>query len=324
VDAWHSYSRGRHFWNSRGADNLRKSVSYFDSAIARDPGFARAHAARAIAYALLPEYTDEAPPNASDLTYSAADRALALDPNIAEAYTAIGLASLHDWKYSDAEAAYKKAIQLDPRYATAHQWYGELLYHTGRIDEAIASIRTSGEIDLLSPIHPAALGYALYLKQDYAEALAVVRKGIEIAPTLGLHHSIVGNILMMMGKHREALGSLRTAARLEPELAFRQGYLAHALARSGDAAGARAIVEKLRMRRPDGRQSYVALAIAYLGLGENENALTAMEEAVEAHDITLVTSASVVPDPIYNPLRSDPRFREIIRKMNLDPYASRR
>jgi serine/threonine protein kinase/tetratricopeptide (TPR) repeat protein len=324
LDAWHSYSRGRHFWNARGADNLRKSVSYFDSAIARDPGFARAHAARAIAYALLPEYTDQPPPNASELTYSSADRALALDPNIAEAYTAIGLASVHDWKYAEAEAAYKKAIELDPRYATAHQWYGELLYHTGRIDEAIASIRTSGEIDLLSPIHPAALGYGLYLKRDYTQALSVVRKGIEIAPTLGLHHSIVGITLLMMGKHREALDAFRTAARLEPELAFRQGFLAHALAITGDTAGARAIVRRLRSPRPDGRLPYVALAIAYLGLGENENALAAMEQAVEAHDISLVTSASVLPDPIYNPIRGDARFQEIIRKMNLHTYASRR
>ncbi|HEX5577973.1 MAG TPA: hypothetical protein VFX40_06315, partial [Gemmatimonadaceae bacterium] len=84
------------------------------------------------------------------------------------------------------------------------------------------------------------------------------------------------------------------------------------------------IVERLRARRADGRQPYVALAVAYLGLGENDNALLAMEEAVESHDISLVSSASVLPDPIYNPIRSDPRFQEIMRKMNLHPYASRR
>jgi tetratricopeptide (TPR) repeat protein len=324
LAAYDSYLRGRHLWNARGADNLRRAISYFDSAIAKDPGFARAHAARAVTYALLPEYTDAAPSNASEIAYTSADRALALEPNLAEAYVAIGLASLHDWKYAEAEAAYRKAIQLEPRNATAHQWYGELLYHTGRIDASLAEIRKSGEIDPLATVHPAALGYALYLAGQYDAAIREVGRGIEVAPTLGLHRLLLGNTYAMMGRHREALEALRTAVRLDPEIASRQGYLAYALAKSGQVAEARAILNRLNARPAADRPSPMSLAIIYLGLGENDKALTAMEQAVDTHDISLLTGASPLRDPIYDPVRGDARFEKVIERMNLKPFATRK
>jgi serine/threonine protein kinase/tetratricopeptide (TPR) repeat protein len=324
LAAFDSYLRGRHLWNARGADNLRRAISYFDSAIAKDPGFARAHAARAVTYALLPEYTDAAPKNASEIAYSSADRALALEPNLAEAYVAIGLASLHDWKYAEAEAAYRKAIQLEPRNATAHQWYGELLYHTGRLDASLAEIRKSGEIDPLATVHPAALGYALYLAGEYEAAIREVGRGIEVAPTLGLHRLLLGNTYAMMGRHREALEALRTAVRLDPEIASRQGYLAYALAKSGQVAESRAILSRLNARPAGDRPSPMSLAIIYLGLGENDKALAAIEQAVNAHDISLFTSASPLRDPIYDPVRSDPRFQRVIERMNLAPFVTRK
>ena len=319
LAAWDSYIRGRHFWNDRGADNLRRAISYFDSAIAIDPDFARAHAARAIAYALLPEYTDSPPPNSSAITFASAQRALTLDPGLAEAHTAIGLASVHDWKYAEAEEAYRKAIQLEPQYSTAHQWYGELLYHMGKIDSSIVHIRQSGTIDPLAPIHPAAISYALYLRGRYDDALREINRGIEIAPTLGLHHMIAGSIHLKAGRMQQAVQSFQTAARLEPELAVRQGYLAHAYAKSGRTGEAREIVA--RLERQQGPVPGVAIAIAYLGLDRNDDALSALESAVKAHDISLITSSSLVPDPIFDPLRNTARFQEILRQMNLEPYA---
>ena len=323
LAAYDNYIRGRHLWNARGADNLRRAIAYFDSAIALDANFARAHAARAIAYALLPEYTDTPPQGASGITYSSAQKALSLDPGLAEAYTAIGLASVHDWKYNEAEEAYKKAIELEPRYSTAHQWYGELLYHTGRIDSSIVSIRKSGEIDPLAPIHPAAIGYALYLRGRYDDALREIEKGIELAPTLGLHHAVRGNIYLMMNRIPQALASLETAARLEPELAVRQGYLAYAYAKNGNTARAREILSVLRSQQESGRAPAGALAVASLGLGQHDEALAALEKAVDMHDISLLTSSSLVPDPIYDPLRNNPRFQAILRRMNLETWAAR-
>ncbi|MGK2960991.1 MAG: protein kinase domain-containing protein [Gemmatimonadaceae bacterium] len=323
LDAWHTYQRGRHHLNARGAENLRLAVSYFDSAIAVDPAFARAYAGRASAYALLPEYTDAPPPNSSALAIASANRALELDPNIADAHLAMGLAGVHEWKFAEAEAAYRKALDADPRHATAHQWYGELLYHTGRTDSSIAHIRRSGELDPLAPVHPAALGYSLYANGQYDAALGELRKGIELAPTLGILHAMLGNIHLVTGKYREAVKSLEEAARLEPELAVRQGYLAHALAKSGNEARARAILARLGVAQPGRRVPRVAMAIAYLGLGEEENALSALEQAIAEHDISLVTTASLIPDPIFDPLRGNPRFTALLERMNLAAYARR-
>ncbi|MGI9043634.1 MAG: protein kinase domain-containing protein [Gemmatimonadaceae bacterium] len=323
LDAWHSYQRGRHHLNARGAENLRLAASYFESAIATDPAFARAHAGRASTYALLPEYTDTPPPNSSQVAIASANRALELDPLLADAYLAMGLAGVHEWRFREAEAAYRKALEVDPRHPTAHQWYGELLYHTGRTDSSIAHIRRSGELDPLAPIHPAALGYSLYANGQYEDALRELRKGIELAPTLGLIHAMLGNVYMVTGNYPQAVRSLEEAARLEPELAVRQGYLAHALARSGNEARARAILGRLAVPRPGGKVPQVAMAIAYLGLGEQETALSALEQAVAERDISFVTTASLIPDPIFNPLRGNPRFTALLERMNLAPYARR-
>ena len=188
-----------------------------------------------------------------------------------------------------------------------------------KIDSSIVHIRQSGTIDPLAPIHPAAISYALYLRGRYDDALREINRGIEIAPTLGLHHMIAGSIHMKAGRMQQAVQSFQTAARLEPELAVRQGYLAHAYAKSGRTGEAREIVA--RLERQQGPVPGVAIAIAYLGLDRNDDALAALESAVKAHDISLITSSSLVPDPIFDPLRNTARFQEILRQINLEPYA---
>ncbi|HEX2723667.1 MAG TPA: protein kinase, partial [Gemmatimonadaceae bacterium] len=320
LAAFDNYLRGRYFFNARGAENLRLAVAYFDSAIIRDPKFARAHAGIAIAYSLLPEYTDAAPKDVSQLTYRAAEKALSLDSTLAEAYTARGLANVHDWKFSDAGLAYRKALQLDPEYPTAHQWYGELLFHTGRLDSSLVQIRTAVELDPLAPINASAYGYALVVAGKYDEAVAVLKKGIEVAPTLGIHHAMLGAAYLYSGRVGQAVPELETAARLDPELALRKGYVAHAYGRVGQKQRAIAIIDQLESRRAKSGTA-VALALAYLGLSDNERALTALEEAVRKHDIALLTGSSLVPDKIWDPVRSSPRFVEILQRMNLLPYA---
>ena len=175
LKAWDHFVRGRYHLNARGANNLRLAISYFDSAIAQDPRFARAYAGSAIAFALLPEYTDAGPRNASQMTHAAADKALALDPTIAEAYAAIGLTEVHDWNYEKADSAYRRALNLDPEYPTAHQWYGELLFHTGRLDSSTAQIRQAVALDPLAPINASALGYALVVSGKVDEAISELK-----------------------------------------------------------------------------------------------------------------------------------------------------
>jgi eukaryotic-like serine/threonine-protein kinase len=320
LEAYDNFLRGQYFLNARGADNLRLAVAYFDSAAARDPGFARAHAGLATAYALLPEYTDAAPKNVSQLTYDAASRALAIDSTLAEAYTARGLANVHDWKFDEAAVAYKKALRFNPNYPTAHQWYGELLLHIGRVDESVVQIRNAIELEPLAPINASALGYALIVRGDYAEAIDVLKKGIEAFPTLGLHHTMLGTAYLMSGRTREAIPELETAMRLDPELTLRKGYLAYGYGLDGQKDKARTIIAELERPAHGRGRSGVALAAAYLGLPDHARALNYLEEAQAAHDISLLTASTLVPDKLWDPIRFDPRFLEILRKMNLLQY----
>ena len=321
LKAFDNYLRGRYFLNRRGADNLRLAIAYFDSATAQDPRFARAYASIATAYALLPEYTDSAPRNVSKLTHDAAEKALSLDPTLGEAYTALGLADVHDWKFGEADTAYRKALELDPNYPTANQWYGELLFHTGRLDSSLTYIRKAVALDPLAPINASAIGYALLVMGRYDEAIAELRKGIEVAPTLGLHHFMLGAAYLMSGQPSKAIAPLEEARRLDPELALRKGMLAYAYGLNRQTDRARAIIADLEARQRQRGGSGVALAAAYLGIGDRENAITYLQEAVKEHDISLMTSASLVPDKLYDPIRSDPRFQEILRQMNLLPYS---
>ena len=279
ITAWDHFVRGNFLLNARGAANLRNAIQYFDSAIVRDPGFARAYAASATAWALLPEYTDAGPPDASQRTRAAATKALSIDPTLADAYTAIGLAELHDWNFKKADSAYLRALTLDPQNRTAHQWYGELLFHTGRLDSAIAQIRAAIAIDQLAPINASAVGYALYIARRYADAEAELRKGIQLNPQLGLHHFLLGDVYLATGKYKQAVPELETGARLDPEVALRKGLLANGYAHTGRMDDARRIIGELEQRQKSQGRTGAALASAYLGTQEYDKALGSLEAA---------------------------------------------
>jgi serine/threonine-protein kinase len=319
--AYDSFLRGKYFLNSRGADNLRLAIQYFDSATTKDPKYARAFAASATAYALLPEYTDSPPPNVSQRAHDAASRALALDPTSAEALTGLGLAEVHDWDYAAADSAYRRALAISPEYPTANQWYGELLFHTGRVDSSLVQIRKAVALDPLAPINASALGYALILAGKYDEAISTLKRGIQVAPTLGLHHTMLGDAYLMKGQASLAIPELETAARLDPELVLRKGFLAYAYGVGRQPDRARPIIAQLEQRQRTTGNTGVALAAAYLGLGEHEKALSALEQSVRDHDISLLTGWAFVADKVWDPLRSNPRFDALLEKMNLLEYS---
>jgi serine/threonine-protein kinase len=317
VDAYDAYLRGRYLWNARGAENLSKAIGHFDRAIAQDPNFSRAYAARAMAYALLPEYTDAGPKDASERSIADARRALEGDTTLAEAHTAVALASVHEWDWDAAEAAYKRAIAADPDYPTAHQWYGELLYNTSRLDSSIAETRRARNLDPLAPILSTALGYALTIARRYDEALLELKRGLELAPNLGVMHSVYGFANLFAGKTAEARAELETAVRNDPDLVLRKGQLAYVYAMTGDQARARAILEEMRKNETPENEHQVAIAIVYVALGEKDKALSLLESAVKKRDIGLLTAASPLDDPTYDPIRNDPRFGRILEQMNL-------
>jgi serine/threonine-protein kinase len=323
LAAYDLYLRGRYFWYRRGADNLRRSIVYLEQAVARDPSFARAWSALAMSYTLLPEYTDSPPPDAVEKARSASARALALDSTLAEAHTALGLTAVHAWEWETAAVEYRKGLALEPRNPTANQWYGELLYHTAKVDSAIARIRTAKALDPLAPIVSAALGYGFLVGRHYKESIAELKQGIELAPTLGLHRAVIAHAYLLAGDSANAVREIETAARLDPELLSRKGEQAYIYGRIGRTEDAARLTADLERRERANPISPVALVYAYLGTHNWDKAFDELERAVDVHDLSLGTNFSLLVDPIFDPVRSQPRFQRILERIRLAPYQIR-
>jgi len=319
LQAYDLYLRGIYFWHARGEDNLRRSISYFQQATTADPNYGRAYAGLASAYALLPEYTDSPPANVLELTKAAADRALAIDSTLAQAHTALGLASVHAWDYETARSQYQMAIAADPRYATAHQWYGELLYHIGQVDAAIVEIKKARELDPLAPIVTGAMGFALYLARRYPECIREERNGLELAPSLGILHSVLGFCYALDGQTALAVKSSELAARLDHGLGTREGQLAYVYGIVNEKAKAAEIAANLTARAKSQPGQWFPVAMAELGAGNKGPALDALERAVKGREIG-ISEYSLLNDKIWDPLRDDARFQRLLEETNLARY----
>jgi TolB-like protein/Tfp pilus assembly protein PilF/tRNA A-37 threonylcarbamoyl transferase component Bud32 len=324
LTAYDLYLRGRYFWYRRGADNLRRSITYLEQAVARDPQFARAWSALAMSYTLLPEYTDSPPRDAVAKARSASARAISLDSTLAEAHTALGLTAVHAWEFETAGTEYRKALALEPRNPTANQWYGELDYHIGKIDSAIARIREAKALDPLAPIVSAALGYGLILGRRYSEAIAELKQGIELAPTLGIHRALIAHAYLLAGDNVNAVREIEAATRLDPELLSRKGELAYIYGKVGRTEDATRLTADLEKGQGTATISPVALVYAYLGTREWDKAFAELERAVDIHDLSLGTNFSLLVDPIFDPIRNTPRFQHILERTNLARYEGNR
>ena len=321
LEAYDSYLRGIYLWNRRGADNLTRSITYFERAVAIDPQYGRAYAGLASVYALLPEYTDSPPPDVLQRTRDAAGKALAIDSTLAEAHTALGLASIHAWDFPMAERQYRMAIALEPQYPTGHQWYGEFLFRTGRPDSAIAELKRAVALDPLAPIPTSALAFGLNLAGRYDEAIVAARRGLELAPMTGLIHAVIADSRMGKKDYAGAVREMETAASFDPAVAARQGGLAYVYGRAGDKAKARAMLAKFEERARTEKFSPFAIALAHLGLGENDAALAALERAVDQRDIAL-SATSILNEPRWDSVRGQPRFTRVLERMNLGQYIA--
>jgi eukaryotic-like serine/threonine-protein kinase len=322
LAAYDLYLRGRYFFHQRGSDALRRAADYFEQAIARDPNFARAHAGVADALGLLPIYGTTPADSAFPLARKAAERALALDSTLAEAHTTLGLILKSTGEWEPSAVAFRKSLSLDSTYATTHQWLAETYLITGRLEEAVAELRRARDLEPLSAIVNAELGYSLGMLGQYDEAIAAGQRAIELDSTLWTGHAFLGFVHLFKGDARPAAQRLEAAVRLGQGIDPLVGALAHAHAKAGDPARARALLPPIEARaaRPGG--SPVALAMAYTGLGELDRALSWLERGARERDPWLY--AMSINAPVYAALWSDPRFADIARIMKLDPAAMTR
>ena len=311
LTAYELYLKGRSLWDKRSGDNLPKAIAFYQQAIARDPNYALAYAGLAEAYVILPFHTATAPRDANPKAKTAALKALQLDERLAEAHTALGLLlCIGDLDMAGSISEFQRAIALKPNYATAHHWYGNgPLLALGRFDEAIAEGKRAVELDPLSPINNADLGQNLYIARRYDEAIAQLRKTLEIDPTFYYAHYNLGIALQLKGDIPAAIAEYTQAQQLSDDQ-FIPVLLASAKAQSGDKNAAVQLLAELSQHRYV--RSYWR-TLLYVSLGNRDEAVRWLEQAVADHDSLSVTTIKV--DPLLDPLRGDPRFEALVQKV---------
>jgi TolB-like protein/class 3 adenylate cyclase/Flp pilus assembly protein TadD len=310
AEAHQLYLKGRFFWNKRTGKDLKKSIDYFEQAIAMDPNYALGYAGLADAYVFLPGYTAGAPRDCYPKAMAAAKKALELDDSLAEAHTTLALAIwYYDFDLSQANKEFQRAIELNPNYATGHQQYGNnTLSASGRFDDSISEGKRAVDLDPLSLVINADLGVNYLFARRYDEAITQLRKTLEIDP--GYYYAYV-NLGQAFGAKRafdQAIEQYQKARVLNDD-PFVLGLLGHAYASLGNKSEALKILDQLKQLAAQRYVSAYSFVIVYVGLGEKEEALQWLERCYQDHAGSEIAWIRV--DPLVDPLREDPRFEAL-------------
>lgn len=314
--AYQLYLRGLYFWNKRTAVGLEKSLEYFQQAIDADPAYALAYSGLANSYTMMAagEYAVLPASEAVPKARAAAERALQLDDTVAEAHATLGfLKWSFDWNWQRAENEYKRAIELNPSYATAHQWFAIYLVEIGRSDDAVAEIRKAEALDPLSLIISTDVGWVLYNARRYDDAIRQLAKPVELDPSFASAHWTLGLAYDAKGMSQEAIAELQKAVALSGGRPVCRAALGHAYAAAGMRDKALQISRDLESHTKDRYVLPDGPAYIYTALGDYNEALNLLEQAyVQRTDVMPLLKV----EPRLDPLRSDPRFVELLHRIN--------
>jgi TolB-like protein/DNA-binding winged helix-turn-helix (wHTH) protein/thioredoxin-like negative regulator of GroEL len=311
-EAYDAYLRGRYALTTQSAEPLKQALPLFQQAIALDASFAPAYAGMADAYSLLANYGVLPPDQAFPQAMAAARKALQLDSQSAEAHTALAYPEHHYfWNWKTAEDEYKTAIDLNPSYPTVHLRYAELLSSAGRHEEAIAEMQRAIQLDPLSPVYFSNLGRVLYHARRYDEAIDVLRQTLARDPDrvyARVHLAMCYEETGRYDEERREYQQIQAAFQGQPGPG-----LAHFYARTGQLQRAQRIAEQLEDAARD--SDWFLLAGVYAALGEKDQAFASLENAYRRHDFYLVF---LKVHPYMDPLRSDPRYADLLQRIGLE------
>jgi TolB-like protein/DNA-binding winged helix-turn-helix (wHTH) protein/Tfp pilus assembly protein PilF len=311
-EAYEAYLKGRYFWNKRTADGLKVALAYFNQAIEEDPKYAQAYSGLADTYALLGdwEYGVLVPSEAYPKAKAAAIKALDLDKTLADAHTSLAFSlDAFDWDWQSAEKEFKRAIELNTGYATAHHWYAWHLSEMGRNSEAIAEMRKAENLDPLSLIISADMAEILLVAHLNDEAVEQSRRTIDMDPHFGIAHYELGQAFVQKHSYNEAIAEFQKAIELSGGSIPCTSNLAYAYAVSNQRNEAVKILNDLLTRST---RNASEIALMYVGLGEKDQAMKWLERAYAEH-----FNPSILVRPAFDPLRSDPRFQNLVHRIGL-------
>jgi TolB-like protein/Tfp pilus assembly protein PilF/predicted Ser/Thr protein kinase len=317
IDAYSLYLKGRYFWNKRAGESLKKAVGYFEQAIEKDPDYALAYAGLADSYILLAEYSLLPPIDAFPRAKAAVMKALEIEETLAEAHTSLAFVkTLSDWDWMGAEKQFKQAIEFNPGYATAHQWYAEHLTMKGQYAEAIAELKRAKELDPLSLIIGVASAVTLFCgTRRYDQVIEECQKVLEMDPNFGGALNVLGMVFRERAMYEEAIEAFQKARTFDKGNTWVTAELGHVLAVSGNSREAQKVLDELEQLS---KRSYVPpdnIALVYLGLGKINLTFEYLEKAYEDRSVGLCWLKA---DPIFDSVRSDPRFTALLKRIGLE------
>jgi len=309
-NAYFNYLKGRFHWNKRSAESVKLAIGYFNQAIEEDPVFAVAFSGLADSYVVLGNQHSLPAREAFPKAKAAAVRALEIDDSLAEAYVNLGyVKATLDRDWSGSLKAFEKAISLNPDYATAHQWYSVVLIALGRFDESLAESRKACELDPLSRVFNASFGQCLYFARRYDEAIQQYKRMLSIDDDFHWTHYFMASAYRQQKRYKEALAEFKLALKLVKDEPVILCDLIFTYAAAGQKRQASMLLKKLKKMAAEVYVSPYDLAIAHLGLGDEDTALDLLEESERGRDDGILM---INIDPALDALRSHPRFKEIL------------
>jgi TolB-like protein/DNA-binding winged helix-turn-helix (wHTH) protein/Tfp pilus assembly protein PilF len=319
--AHEDYLKGRYFWNLRTEPGHRKAIEYFEQAIAEEPDNARAYSGLADAYALLGSNPTWAitRKEAMKRARAAARKALALDDTLAEAHTSAAFISWHyDWDWPAAEKEFRRALELNPSYSTAHHWFAYYLMSQGRAAAALDEIHRAQETDPLSLITNTDAAEMLLFARQVDPAIEQARKVLEMDPNFLLARMVLARAYAQKQQLAEALQVLTGTVGTDADNLYLKALLAVTYALAGERAQAEDLLRQLTMQseKRHTEELWMGIALAYALLGEKDEAFRWLDKSYQARDGSL-TLIQVLPT--FDPLRSDPRFADLVRRIGLPP-----
>jgi len=316
-EAYRLYLIGRFLWNKRTEEGLKNAIDHFQRALEIDPTYGLAYAGLADSYLMLGDWGFLPPKEAIPRGKAAAQKALEIDESLAEAHASLALACFeYDWDWPACEREYRRAIELNPNYATAHQWYFAFLFFMKRRAEAMREIQRAQQLDPLSPIISGAAADPYFYARQYEQAIRGFRNTISLFPEFAPAYQALGAACVVNGTYQEAILAYQKLRSLSGASAAEVAALGEAYAKGGIRGY---YLWELRRLREESKHRYVrawTFALLLAGLGEKDQALSYLQKAYEDRDYLLTT---LQDEPRFDPLRSDPRFQDLLRRMHFPP-----
>ncbi len=313
-EAYQAYLKGRYYWNRRTAENLKKAIQQFKTATDRDPNYALAFVGLADCYAVLSEYAGTPTSETIPKSKAYAERALAIDGQLAEPHATLGIIHEFSWQWGEAEKEFKRTLELNPNYPTAYHWYSILLKNLGRNDEAAAMIKRAQELDPLSSVIGVNISRMYQLQNNHDASIENSLKIIELDPNFAPAYEYLALSYLKRGRDQEAIAAAEKAADLNNRAGITLGDLGYVYAVLGKRAEAIDLIKELedKYARKEALGQYIAGI--YVGLGDKDKAFEWLEKDFQVRNGKLPEIRWQVP---FEPLRDDQRYKDLLKRMEL-------